>query len=88
MAKELVIGVVIGAALKAGFTTVFGRAEHAAKALGGEIQKATVRQNRLLNSMTKGLSSRHFGKMVDGYYRLANPPEPIARPPQGRRRIP
>lgn len=70
MAKELVIGVVIGAALKAGFTTVFGRAEHAAKALGGEIQKATVRQNRLLNSMTKGLSSRHFGKMVDGYYRL------------------
>jgi phage tail tape measure protein, TP901 family len=41
MAKELLVGVVVGATLKAGFTTVFGRAEKAAKALGDEIKNAT-----------------------------------------------
>lgn len=41
MAKELLVGVVIGATLKAGFSSVFGRAEKTAKALGSEIKAAT-----------------------------------------------
>lgn len=41
MSKELLIGVGIGATLKAGFSAVFGRAEKTVTALGNEINKAT-----------------------------------------------
>ena len=41
MSKELVLGVVIGASLKAGFATAFGRAEKSAQALGNDIKIAT-----------------------------------------------
>ncbi len=41
MAKELALGIVIGATLRSGFGTVFGRAERTAKALGREIEGAT-----------------------------------------------
>lgn len=40
MAKELALGIVIGATLRSGFGTVFGRAERTAKALGRKIEGA------------------------------------------------
>ncbi|QEY23553.1 phage tail tape measure protein [Neisseria animalis] len=46
MSKELLVGVVIGASLKAGFATVFGRAEQTVKALGSEIKNATKMQEQ------------------------------------------
>ena len=42
MAKELLVSVAIGATLTGAFTTVFGRAEKTAKALGNEIKTATA----------------------------------------------
>ena len=42
MAKELLVSVAIGATLTGAFTTVFGRAEKTAKALGNEIKAATA----------------------------------------------
>ena len=39
MSSQLAIGVVIGASVRAGFTSVFGRAQNTVKDLGGEIQR-------------------------------------------------
>lgn len=51
MSKELVLGVVIGASLKAGFTTAFGRAEKTAKALGDEIKNITKQHDQFGRSL-------------------------------------
>ncbi len=74
MSKELLVSVVVGATLKAGFSTVFGKAEKSAKALGEEIKTATKKQEQFAKSMrsmqalgmNKDLSrqSREYARMT------------------------
>mgnify|MGYP000980725889 CR=1 FL=1 len=74
MAKEFLVGITIAAALKAGFTTVFGRAEHTAKSLGSAIKEATHaneafgrsirQQQRLMPSRDLSEQSRSFAAMT------------------------
>ena len=56
MSKELVLGVVIGASLKAGFATAFGRAEKSAQALGNEIKSATKHHEQFGRSIRARLA--------------------------------
>ena len=74
MAKEFLVGITIAAGLKAGFTTVFGRAEHTAKSLGSAIKEATHaneafgrsirQQQRLMPSRDLSEQSRSFAAMT------------------------
>lgn len=73
MAKELLVGVVIGATLKAGFSSVFGRAEKTAKALGSEIKAATKANEAFGKSIRAQLAlnpTRSLSQQAAAYGRL------------------
>lgn len=53
MAKELLIGLAIGATLQSGFTSTFSRADKLIKQLGNSLQKANERNFRTSNSIKK-----------------------------------
>ena len=72
MSNELVLSVAIGATLRAGFATIFGRARNASRALGSEIQTVTRRQERLGRVMARSLAHpmRNLGQMSRHYQRM------------------
>ena len=61
MSSELAVSVLIGASVRAGFATVFGRAKNTVKELGGEIQKTRSAQERLGRSIAKGVATGRSG---------------------------
>ena len=61
MSSQLAIGVVIGASVRAGFTSVFGRAQNTVKDLGGEIQRVKSKQEALGRSIAKGIATGKGG---------------------------
>ncbi|WP_066080940.1 phage tail tape measure protein, partial [Bergeriella denitrificans] len=61
MSSELAIGVVIGASVRAGFSTVFGRAKNTVKELGSEINNVRTQQERLGRSIAKGVATGRSG---------------------------
>ena len=61
MSKELSVSVVIGATLKAGFSSVFGKAENAAKGLGEAIKSATRKQDQFAKAM-RGMHAMNMAK--------------------------
>ena len=73
MSKELVLGVVIGASLKAGFSTAFGRAEKSAQALGNEIKSATKHHEQFGRSIRARLAlnpTQNLAKEARAYANL------------------
>ena len=72
MSNELVLSVAIGATLRAGFATIFGRARNASRALGSEIQAVTRQQERLGRVMARSLAHpmRNLGQMSRHYQRM------------------
>lgn len=69
MSSELAIGIVLGASVKAGFSSVFGRTKNTIKELGSEIQRVKSQQDKLGLSISKGLASgkRELGDMCRHY---------------------
>lgn len=69
MSSELAIGIVLGASVKAGFSSVFGRTKNTIKELGSEIQRVKSQQDKLGLSISKGLASgkRGLGDMRRHY---------------------
>lgn len=61
MSSELAVSVLIGASVRAGFATVFGRAKNTVKELGGEIQKTRAAQEKLGRSIAKGVATGRAG---------------------------
>lgn len=61
MSSELAVSVLIGASIRAGFSTVFGRAKNTVKELGGEIQKTRAAQEKLGRSIAKGVATGRSG---------------------------
>ncbi|MFC5921413.1 phage tail tape measure protein, partial [Neisseria weixii] len=61
MSSELAVSVLIGASVRAGFATVFGRAKNTVKELGGEIQKTRATQEKLGKSIAKGVATGRSG---------------------------
>lgn len=57
MSSELAVSVVIGAGIRAGFSSIFGRAKNTVKELGSEIQNVTRKQESLGKSIAKGLAT-------------------------------
>ena len=53
MAKELLIGLAIGATIQSGFTSTFSRADKLIKQLGDSLRKANKRNIRTSNSIKK-----------------------------------
>lgn len=74
MSNELVLSVAIGATLRAGFATIFGRARNASRALGSEIQAVTRQQERLGRVMARSLAHpmRNLGQMNRHYQRMGD----------------
>mgnify|MGYP000968577872 FL=1 len=74
MSNELVLSVAIGATLRAGFATIFGRARNASRALGSEIQAVTRQQERLGRVMSRSLAHpmRNIGQMSRHYQRMGD----------------
>lgn len=61
MSSELAVGVVIGASLRAGFTSVFGRAKKTVGELGSEIRKVTKEQDILGRKLSAGIGKNTRG---------------------------
>lgn len=61
MSSELAVSVLIGASVRAGFATVFGRAKNTVKELGGEIQRTRAAQEKLGKSIAKGVEMGRSG---------------------------
>jgi phage tail tape measure protein, TP901 family len=95
MAKEFLVGVTIAAALKAGFTTVFGRAERTAKSLGSAIKEATHandafgrsirQQQRLMPSRNLSEQSRAFAAMTMQIHRATRAQNDLNKAIAGQR---
>lgn len=95
MAKEFLVGITIAAALKAGFTTVFGRAEHTAKSLGSAIKEATHaneafgrsirQQQRLMPSRNLSEQSRAFAAMTMQIHRATRAQNDLNKAIAGQR---
>ena len=95
MAKEFLVGVTIAAAMKAGFTTVFGRAERTAKSLGSAIKEATHandafgrsirQQQRLMPSRNLSEQSRAFAAMTMQIHRATRAQNDLNKAIAGQR---
>jgi len=95
MAKEFLVGVTIAAALKAGFTTVFGRAERTAKSLGSAIKEATHandafgrsirQQQRLMPARNLSEQSRAFAAMTMQIHRATRAQNDLNKAIAGQR---
>lgn len=87
MAKELLVGIAIGASIKAGFTTVFGRAEHTAKMLGREIERTTKANEAFGRSLRSPSMQRWTGFLQRGTRQYAAMSMQIAKAAQAQRNL-